>query len=230
MNHLSKWGFGLTVIYLILLTWLISNRVGQLLTIPLNELGDFLAGAFGPLAIFWLIVGFFQQGKELQQSTEALKLQAKELNNSVLQQEKLAKVTNEALAFEKENVEYERSRNLESIKPFFTVVDAVCSGWSNGNGKTSFRINVINTGGEVLDVRLSADKESNLSPKQLDVWNKSSLRRVELYLERGLPRGKQVSLSVKFIDAESRAGEQVFIARFTDNGLNTSPSIEVQPK
>jgi hypothetical protein len=27
--------------------------------LSLNELGDFLAGAFGPLALFWLVLGFF---------------------------------------------------------------------------------------------------------------------------------------------------------------------------
>lgn len=53
----------------------------------LNEWGDYLAGAFSPLAFFWLIMGYLQQGKELQQNTKALELQAQELQNSVKQQE-----------------------------------------------------------------------------------------------------------------------------------------------
>jgi Fe2+ transport system protein B len=56
---------------------------------PLNNLGDFLAGVFGPLAIFWLILGFLQQGKELQQNTEALEMQADELKKSVNQEKNL---------------------------------------------------------------------------------------------------------------------------------------------
>ncbi|MCF6208144.1 MAG: hypothetical protein L3J61_01995, partial [Ghiorsea sp.] len=101
MNRLSWWGVGLTVVYLILLTILIGDRFQQLSTISLNELGDFLAGAFGPLAIFWLILGFFQQGKELQQSTEALQLQAKELNSSVQQQKQLVEVQRAQIEAEK---------------------------------------------------------------------------------------------------------------------------------
>lgn len=52
----------------------------------LNEWGDYLAGAFSPLAFFWLIMGYLQQGKELQQNTKALELQAQELQNSVAEQ------------------------------------------------------------------------------------------------------------------------------------------------
>lgn len=59
----------------------------------LNELGDFIAGAFAPLAFFWLVRGYYQQGKELKQNTEALRLQADELKNSVEQQKLLQETT-----------------------------------------------------------------------------------------------------------------------------------------
>ncbi|GAA5181415.1 hypothetical protein GCM10023345_04880 [Acinetobacter kookii] len=38
----------------------------------LNSLGDFLAGIFAPVAFFWLILGYVQQGKQLDQNTKAL--------------------------------------------------------------------------------------------------------------------------------------------------------------
>ena len=51
-----------------------------------NEVGDVLAGFAGPLAFIWLVHGYFlqgvairQQGYELQQNTDALKLQADQL-------------------------------------------------------------------------------------------------------------------------------------------------------
>jgi hypothetical protein len=73
-----------------LFTWrLVGDRLDTLQTMRLNEVGDFLAGAFGPLAILWLVLGFFQQGIELRQGTDALRLQAKELNNSVAQQSEM---------------------------------------------------------------------------------------------------------------------------------------------
>lgn len=51
----------------------------------LNEFGDFIAGAFAPLAFFWLVRGYYQQGAELQ-------AQALELKNSVQQQTRLAEI------------------------------------------------------------------------------------------------------------------------------------------
>lgn len=45
----------------------------------LNSLGDFLAGSFAPVAFFWLILGYVQQGKQLDQNTKALEQQERAL-------------------------------------------------------------------------------------------------------------------------------------------------------
>jgi len=79
-NHLGTIGAVITLAYLAVVLPLIQGRIDTLLTMPLNEVGDFLAGAFGPVAFMWLVLGFLQQGEELRQGTEALKLQAKELS------------------------------------------------------------------------------------------------------------------------------------------------------
>ncbi|RUI81678.1 hypothetical protein IPC412_18805 [Pseudomonas aeruginosa] len=98
-------GIGLwsTVVYFLILVCLIWYRSPTLLKIPLNELGDFCAGIFGPLAILWLILGFMQQGEELRLNNEALKLQATELRNSVQQQTAMAEGQEKSLR------NYERS-------------------------------------------------------------------------------------------------------------------------
>ena len=46
-----------------------------------NELGDFLAGVFAPLGFLWLIYGYRQQGKQLEQNSIAINQQAKALQN-----------------------------------------------------------------------------------------------------------------------------------------------------
>ncbi|WP_093359949.1 hypothetical protein [Tropicimonas isoalkanivorans] len=83
-SSLESIGIKATKIYIILLAAILPPLalVGgiELKSIELNELGDFLAGIFGPLAIFWLVLGFFQQRKELKNSAEALRLQARELS------------------------------------------------------------------------------------------------------------------------------------------------------
>lgn len=86
MKFRTKLAAVLTFIYLCGFLVVAVVRRDEFLCLSLNELGDFLAGAFGPLAFAWLVFGYFQQGDELKQGTEALKLQAKELNESVRQQ------------------------------------------------------------------------------------------------------------------------------------------------
>ncbi len=118
-NILTKIGVAATLFYSLAIVILIQNRIGQLYSMPLNEVGDFLAGVFGPLAIFWLILGFLQQGKELQQSTQALELQAKELNNSVQQQRELVEVSRQQVEAEMEALKYERQRQIDLANPNF---------------------------------------------------------------------------------------------------------------
>lgn len=67
---------------------------GNLTPLTSNELGDFLSGSFAPLAFFILIMGYIQQGKELQQNTEPLRLQADEL-----------KATNETLKVQTQEIQ-----------------------------------------------------------------------------------------------------------------------------
>ena len=63
-ESLGARGVKATKIYLILLFGglPVATYFGivELHELRLNELGDFLAGAFGPLALFWLVLGFFQ--------------------------------------------------------------------------------------------------------------------------------------------------------------------------
>ncbi|MBD9590776.1 hypothetical protein IB254_27200 [Pseudomonas sp. PDM03] len=89
-KRLGLIGGVVTAVYLLGLAALVWGRTYTLMIMPLNEVGDFLAGAFGPVAFLWLILGFLQQGDELRQGTEALKLQAEELRNSVEQQSIMA--------------------------------------------------------------------------------------------------------------------------------------------
>lgn len=55
-----------------------------------NEIGDLLAGISAPLAFLWLVVGYLQQGIELRQNTEILKLQQEDIRASVEQAKRQA--------------------------------------------------------------------------------------------------------------------------------------------
>lgn len=76
-------GIILSALYLIVMALILFHDWPRARQMPLNEWGDFLAGAFAPLAFFWLALGYFQQGDELRQNTEALRLQAEQLKQQV---------------------------------------------------------------------------------------------------------------------------------------------------
>lgn len=92
MQGFEWWARLITISYLSLFLGVVVARLGELISLPLNELGDFAAGAFGPLAFLWLVLGYRQQGKELNASTLALEQQVSELHATfALQQENAAK-------------------------------------------------------------------------------------------------------------------------------------------
>lgn len=71
-----------------------------------NSLGDFLAGVFSPVAFLWLVLGYRQQGEELQLNTQVLRLQVRELEASVAAQRDLAEATRaESALADKRHVE-----------------------------------------------------------------------------------------------------------------------------
>ncbi|MCF5545092.1 hypothetical protein [Pseudomonas salomonii] len=92
MRKLESWGVAATVLYLAIVGWWVFQNLHQFLCLKLNELGDFLAGTFGPVAFLWLVLGFIQQGREIRLSTDALRLQAEELKNSVEQQAEMVRI------------------------------------------------------------------------------------------------------------------------------------------
>ena len=103
-----------TLIYLVIIFTFIpvATYLGWMSwkALTLNEIGDFLAGVFGPLSIIWLVLGFFQQGKELR-------LQVRELSLSVEQQAELVRVTRDALLHEREVLGLENERRSREQIP-----------------------------------------------------------------------------------------------------------------
>ena len=132
MNRwLSVIGIFLTISYLASIGYWFGYRLGEIFAMKPNETGDFLAGIFGPVAIFWLILGFFQQGIELRKNTEVLKLQAEELKSSVEQQKNLVEVSRQQVESEIEVIRFERARQAAAARPKFVFQSVHCSFHAN---------------------------------------------------------------------------------------------------
>jgi len=153
----TKVGVIITAIYIFFIGFLCWSSLPTLTTIPLNEFGDFFAGVFGPLMLFWLILGYVQQQKELQQNTKALELQADELKKSVEQHKELVKATKEQVQTDIKALEIEQNRHQKEGHPNFTITNA---GWSSSLGQNiKFDINLLNSGKPASEVSFTTTPE-----------------------------------------------------------------------
>ena len=79
MKKLTVVGFSLSGLWILGAFFLAIVLWDTSKDMSLNEWGDFLAGSVAPLALLWLVIGYFQQGEELRFNTETLRLQQEEL-------------------------------------------------------------------------------------------------------------------------------------------------------
>lgn len=207
MGRILGWiGALFTITYLGGLAWLTRGRWEKVQELPLNELGDFLAGAFGPLAILWLVLGYFQQGIELRQNSSALHLQAEELKNSVEQQKQLVQASQEQLIADRAKMEMQKSiheeARLESIRqaqPILSFTHDVHQISIDGR-VNSYIVRILNSGLQPCTYFRIISKESGTTICQLDIFGsgayaKFSIRTSDLNLN------KIMEMEILFIDA-----------------------------
>lgn len=124
-----------------------------------NELGDFVAGALGPLGILWIVLGFWQQGDELRNSVDALQLQGRELRAAVDQQKELVAVTRKQVDADLSAQEESREARRIAASPNFTVSP---SGGTISGEKIKSTVNVVNLGADCTDVRFDSAESGAL--------------------------------------------------------------------
>jgi hypothetical protein len=69
------YGLALTIVWLLLGALYISSNLGwsRFATLPIDEMGNFLEGAFAPLAFLWLVIGLFIQQSVLAENNRELR-------------------------------------------------------------------------------------------------------------------------------------------------------------
>jgi len=82
-------GLILTFVWLLLGYAYVEISVGwdQFRHLSADQVGNFLQGAFAPLAFLWLVIGYFLQQRELSQNTEVLRMSVQQAE---IQSEKMA--------------------------------------------------------------------------------------------------------------------------------------------
>ena len=149
-DRLPHVGWWLTGAYLAFLLIMAISAGDKLFALDPNEFGDMLAGVFAPLAFLWLVLGFFQQGKELKASVAALELQGKELHNSVEQQRELVKVSREQMESEVAATQ-QNMRNFKDAERG-NLTARISSGTRSENGLIRISCQVHNIGRDKVKI------------------------------------------------------------------------------
>lgn len=190
-----------TTAYAALILVAFGAKVPGLLDMELNAVGDFLAGAFSPLAFLWLVLGFIQQGQELRQGTKALELQAEELKASVEQQIQMVEGQRVALA--------NHDRALEPLLKL-SIGEAEFH-----QGEPQICLTVLNLG-EYCDSVVAIVSDGSIADRnELQALFKGESR--AFYVDDGLILNTSVEIS--YVKLNGSLGQQTFeIACLNDEG------------
>jgi hypothetical protein len=229
----SGW-FGViaTLLYLLFLAFFLREKLGKLGSLELNNFGDFLAGAFGPLAIFWLVLGFFQQGSELRNSIKSLNLQTRELKESVAQQRELARISKDQFQLQEKEFHTAIQRLGESIQPKFIVSYLghrdIGAPWENpSDTQLHHQLAFANVGGTACEVEMRLSYGC-LEPESgpIVVWPQFEIhnRRVPLYASD--THGDGINLVVEYKDALGHEYTEEFL--FVRISRGDFPKFEIQ--
>lgn len=224
-----------TAAYIYALVWLTKDRWGWLRNpnTDLNELGDFLAGAFGPLAIWWLVLGYFQQGIELRQNSEALRLQAKELKASVEQQTLMVEVAEQqlqtgrdTLAAQLQAFQAQQKKEHQLAQPILRLRG---NGYhKDGNGQFLHTIEVTNMGHTCAGLKLMTDSLFLANPRPEEVLSLDRMSSVNFYLELGPHDAEKTSLHVSYLDGQGAEQFMNFDMDVAPTAVTISPHPNAQ--
>lgn len=142
MEKRTKYALIGTTLYILFFVSFSLIRRAELCELDLNELGDYLAGIFGPLALFWVVVGYFQQSEEVRNST-------KELAHSVAELKRQSETARDRFEAEKIARWEELQRHKKSIRPAFKLR---VEGFTDDNDVRVVYMEIANSGAQVRDV------------------------------------------------------------------------------
>ncbi len=204
----SGFGLAITIIYVVVVLIIMVLTRDKFLELAPNNWGDFLAGAFGPLALGWLVISTFQQREELRQNTRALNLQVDELKESVKQQSALAEANQKM-------IEHEIEKTHVSSQPII-VRERIKT--IRGNGKLWLEVTLANKGNYVTNTLFSItshEHEVELIGHFLSFWGKDQQWEIAIPLDA---IESALTLKIQYMDGMMKKWDVFWII-----GKTTSP-------
>ena len=199
-RSLEWWAAHITAFYVASAFMVIGAKLDELVLLKLNEIGDLSAGIFGPVAFLWLVLGYIQQGRELRLSSEALRLQANELRESVKQQMELNYVTRQSL----------KNQNLGLEPAFHILFQDITDEFYQGDHYESANFQLWNFGAhcEHIAVCVMSAQGAELIAYKYPLFTRDDRR--PLSLLDTLYQGEVVELRISYVKLNGESGTQVF--------------------
>ena len=200
----------LTIIWIVGALVFLTVRSGEVAVMSPNEWGDFFAGVFSPIALLWLVLGYFQQGKELR-------LQVEELRRSVEQQKELASATKYEVELSRLFHEHQMEKEDRDAQPRFVVTPLGCS----AHPPSIMWFEITNRGAHITDLCVSSDTGHCL-PRFLPTMEHGGRVKFEV---KDMKDGYQaVMINISYIDSAGKEKAQDIHFVYIEEDENYSPS------
>ncbi|MGR5116905.1 hypothetical protein [Photobacterium damselae] len=208
---MKYFGIFATVIYVTFVSWLLRDKLLELDSLPLNEIGDFCAGVFGPITFFWMILGFIMQTQELKHSTRSLELQAEELSRSVEQQKEMVRLMKDQVDREMQQAANLREKQLRAAQIRIEFLGN--SGFGNCGGEVEYSFQLRNSGSSVTSVSIrTLDSSSySISPTGLYAWDFGVTSNFKLKFVNTGQFPRSAKFEIEYIDALHEKSKKIFI-------------------
>lgn len=225
-NLPMTFGIVLSVIWIILMVFLaFYGECRSFFSLTLNEQGDFLAGAAAPLAFGWLVLGYFQQSRELRMQATELTNQTRELRNTVDQHKELVEINQKLFEYTTRKDEAEKQQIFFKSQPIFQFISLLSTFHATRSQGESvlgnIQLDISKTGADIKGIVISLvlceidgtrSEKAQLKGEKVryPLW-KTGDREVVVQLPRD-SYGKTVSvyLEISYEDAE-RLSRSMFV-------------------
>lgn len=224
-KKLTMIGIGITAVYLIAVGLLGWGEWDKFSGMEPNQVGDFLAGVVGPLALLWLILGYFQQGEELKQSTEALRLQAEELRNSVSQQRDLVEVSRKQVEAQTAALDYERELQRRAWSPVFELISH--NSGSEFGGERSYQVILHNHGAEINRVSVVYEGGGH-HRAQFPIGRLRSGEPATFDVRNATAPKEPALIQISYLDLGRQEGKQAYRMHFHNSRMSPTPTVSFE--
>jgi hypothetical protein len=198
MTSRTKIGLALSLIWIAAAVCLATSKSSELPTLALNAWGDFFAGVMAPLALFWLVLGYLQQGEELRLNTEALKAQQEELRRQVAETAALvAQSERQAAAAEKLALATMSESQRAALKEAMEAMPIFRPGGGRGSGANT-SINIRNVGATVKELSVSCTNGGSIRIVPKDVFESGAEGKLKVEGVTSWPFPFTISFTDKF--------------------------------